>query len=314
MVHHSCKSVSVIYLLMGLVVLTGFFPEISVHAADPVPFRTGVQEKAGDWKFLDAQSDEFDAAHIDRSKWNIDTPDFGPWSWEPENIKQQAGVLQIRMEQKNHRRGNQELYYTSGMARNDKTLTYGYFEARIKGCSRYPGACPSFWLYSIGPQNRFKARDGETVAYSEIDVVELQQCEFDFKTKKHFPVTRIDCNLHTTLMKEGRRDCLVHRRNGSRAETQPVLASAHACHTVTGAALSVCGLQRWSSSSRARKNDCGRFSHNDARRLCARLAKDWRCQARNWNRLDESRIHCPGKSNVGKEWLGMESAEGGSKF
>ncbi len=220
MVHHSCKSVSVIYLLMGLVVLTGFFPEISVHAADPVPFRTGVQEKAGDWKFLDAQSDEFDAAHIDRSKWNIDTPDYGPWSWEPENVKQQAGVLQIRMEQKNHRRGNQELYYTSGMARNDKTLTYGYFEARIKGCSRYPGACPSFWLYSIGPQNRFKARDGETVAYSEIDVVELQQCEFDFKTKKHFPVTRIDCNLHTTLMKEGRREWV-------RPHNRPGLCSNH---------------------------------------------------------------------------------------
>lgn len=106
------------------------------------------------------------------------------------------------------------------MARNDKTITYGYFEARIKGCSRYPGACPSFWLYSIGPQNRYQASDGETVAYSEIDIVELQQCEFDFETKKHFPVTRIDCNLHTVLMKDG-------NRIWSRPNNNPELCKTH---------------------------------------------------------------------------------------
>ncbi|WP_272482036.1 kappa-carrageenase [Fuerstiella marisgermanici] len=112
------------------------------------------------------------------------------------------------------------MHYTSGMARIDKTMTYGYFEARIKGCSRYPGACPSFWLYSIGPQNRYQASDGETVAYSEIDIVELQQSEFDSQTKKHFPVTRIDCNLHTVLIKDG-------KRVWSRPHTNPELCKTH---------------------------------------------------------------------------------------
>jgi beta-glucanase (GH16 family) len=172
------------------------------HGQAPSPFGDAI---SGDWQFVDGQSDEFDSDEIDRTKWNIDTEDFGVWSWEPENVAQKHGSMYLRMVHKEHQRGKQTLYYTSGMARNDKTITYGYFEARVKGCSRYPGASPSFWLYSIGPQNRYQAADGETVAYSEIDVFELQQSEYDFETKKHFPVTRIDCNLHTTLIQDGKR-------------------------------------------------------------------------------------------------------------
>lgn len=197
------------------IVLVTLFPLVSATAADPVPFRKDVNEKPGHWNFVSGQSDEFAGKKVDRTKWNIDTKDFGPWSWEPENVTQTDGAMHLRMVQKNHQRGKQTLHYTSGMARNDNTITYGYFEARVKGCSRYPGACPSFWLYSIGPQNRFAAKDGETVAYSEIDVVELQQSEFDFETKQHFPVTRIDCNLHTTLIKAGRREWVrPHNRPG----------------------------------------------------------------------------------------------------
>ena len=194
-------------------------PCLLSHAADPAPVGDAMAHLA-DWKFVANQSDEFEGDQIDRSKWNIDTTDFGPWSWEPSNIAQKKGSLHIRMMQQDHQRGDQTLHYTSGMARNDKTITYGYFEARVKGCSRYPGACPSFWLYSIGPQNRFSARDGEVVAYSEIDVVELQQSEFDFAAKKHFPVNRIDCNLHTTLIKNG-------KRVWSRPNNSPELCANH---------------------------------------------------------------------------------------
>ena len=173
-------------------------------AADPVPFGDA-RTQTSSWKYIAGQSDEFDGDAVDRKKWNIDTKDFGPWSWEPDNVTQRDGSMHLQMVKKDHQRGRQALHYTSGMARNDRTITYGYFEARVKGCSRYPGACPSFWLYSIGPQNRFNARDGEVVAYSEIDIVELQQSEYDFEAKKHFPVNRIDCNLHTTLIKRGKR-------------------------------------------------------------------------------------------------------------
>lgn len=189
----------------AFVVVVLLFRSFAVLAADPVPLGDVAGGESSGWQFVGNQSDEFDGDQVNTKKWNIDTQDFGVWSWEPDNVSQQDGSMHVRMIHEEHQRGKQTLYYTSGLARNEKTITYGYFEARIKGCSRYPGACPSFWLYSIGPQNRYQARDGETVAYSEIDVVELQQSEFDFETKNHFPVTRIDCNLHTTLIKDGKR-------------------------------------------------------------------------------------------------------------
>ncbi|MGB7347088.1 MAG: kappa-carrageenase [Pirellulaceae bacterium] len=187
----------------------------SALAVDPSPHGNVIDIETGGWEFVGEHSDEFDAEKIDDQKWKTDTEDFGPWSWEPSNVIQKGGSMHLRMVQKDHQRDGKALHYTSGLARNPKTITYGFFEARVKGCSRYPGACPSFWLYSIGPQNRFQASDGETVAYSEIDVVELQQSEFDFVTKKHFPVTRIDCNLHTTLIQDGKR---VWARPGNRPE------------------------------------------------------------------------------------------------
>lgn len=190
------------WFLVNVVVLA---TSVSAFAADPAPYGDVLNDASGDWEYIAEQSDEFDGDLVDGKKWNVDSQDFGPWSWEPQNVTQKAGSLHLQMVHKDHQRGKASLHYTSGMARNDKTIIYGYFEARVKGCSRYPGACPSFWLYSIGPQNRFESSDGETVAYSEIDIVELQQSEFDFETKKHFPVNRIDCNLHTTLIKNGKR-------------------------------------------------------------------------------------------------------------
>ena len=189
-----------IILIVALLVSANF-----TFAAEPAPFGDVIDVSAGDWTFAGDHSDEFEGDVVDTMKWNVDTKDFGVWSWEPENVVQKGGSMHLRMVQQDHQRDKQQLHYKSGMARNEKTITYGYFEARVKGCSRYPGACPSFWLHSIGPNNRFTAKDGEIVAYSEIDVVEMQQSEFDFETKKHFPVTRIDCNLHTVLMKDGKR-------------------------------------------------------------------------------------------------------------
>ena len=188
-----------------IIFVAAALPVANSAAADPVPVRSSTPDDVAAWKFVAEQSDEFNNDKVDRKKWNIDSQDFGVWSWEPGNVSQKDGSMHLRMVQKDHQRGKQTFHYTSGMARNDNTITYGYFEARVKGCSRYPGASPSFWLYSIGPQNRHQAKDGETVAYSEIDIIELQQSEFDFETKKHFSVTRIDCNLHTTLLQDGKR-------------------------------------------------------------------------------------------------------------
>ncbi len=215
-VQRPSQSNSALLLASVVVLLTWSAPSL---AAGPAPFGGVIEVRSDNWQFVTGQSDEFSGSIVDQRKWNIDPEDFGVWSWEPENVNQENGSLHLTIRQKTHNRGGQELDYVSGMAKNEKTITYGYFEAKIKGCSRYPGACPAFWLYSRGPNNRYTARDGETVAYSEIDIIELQQSEYDFETKKHFPVTHIDCNLHATLIRNGKRHWLRPHSNPEMCKT-----------------------------------------------------------------------------------------------
>ena len=83
----------------------------SVSADFPRPFGSPVADRT-ELVFVAEQSDEFNAPEVEN-------------------------------------RGNQELFYKSGIARSPKTITYGYFDARVKGWSRYPGASPAFWLQRI---------------------------------------------------------------------------------------------------------------------------------------------------------------------
>ncbi len=169
----------------------------------PRPYGDVLADRSGTWELVPTHSDEFEGDVVDTGKWNVDPKDWGAWSWKPSNVHQVNGALELTMRQASHSRGKMTLDYTSGMAKTTNTITYGYFEARVRGCSRYPGACPAFWLYSRGPTNRHQARDGETVSYSEIDIVELQQSEWDFERKQHFQVSHMDCNLHAVLQRDG---------------------------------------------------------------------------------------------------------------
>ena len=198
-------SKSTVHISASVVTLISLLTIPSLSAEEPLPFGDILKGQSMNWEFASDLSDEFNGPEIDLNKWNIDTEDWGVWSWEPENAFQKNGFIHLQMVQETHQRGNNTFHYKSGIARSRKTITYGYFEARVKGCSRYPGACPAFWLYSRGWDNRYHARDNQTVTYSEIDVVELQQCEWDFETKKYFDVDRIDCNLHAVLLMNGKR-------------------------------------------------------------------------------------------------------------
>lgn len=191
----------------GLLLAAGmcsFLPVTSSMAGDPKPVGDILKARPGDWTLLEEHSDEFDGPAVDTAKWVIDNESWGVWSWRKENVGQKDGAVHLTMVQDTHQRGKNTYDYTSGIARNRKTITYGYFEARIKGCARYPGACPAFWLYSMDPDLRQEA-NGETVTYSEIDIIEMQMSEWDFEKQQRFPVTRLDCNLHTILMKDGRK-------------------------------------------------------------------------------------------------------------
>lgn len=153
-------------------------------AGEPRPL-VGLPEN---WIFRDAVSDEFAGVSLDAEKWESDVPSWGTWSWDPANVSQAGERLALRMVHEPHQRAKRTLFYKSGIVRSRAQFTYGYFEARIKGCPLHPGASPGFWLYSIGAE---KGR----LRYSEIDIVELLQA-----TGVVNRPAQMDFNLHARLL------------------------------------------------------------------------------------------------------------------
>ena len=137
-----------------------------------------LQSLKKNWKLVPQLSDEFNAKLLDAAKWNNDVADWGVWSWEPENAWVANGRLNIRMQYEEHRRGQWTLFYKSGIVKSKAPpVRYGYFEARIKGASRYPGVAPAFWGYRQ-----------DVDEWTEIDFVEL--------TQRNLSVNLIDTNVH----------------------------------------------------------------------------------------------------------------------
>jgi beta-glucanase (GH16 family) len=145
------------------------------------------------WKLRSDFSDEFDSGGIDPRKWNNNPGSWGAWSWDEDNSVQAAGKLRLEMVHDPHTRNGTKLFYKSGILKSHQQMTYGYYEARIKGCSLFPGACPAFWIYSDG-----RKFSGE-VRYCEIDFVEIGMNEINRETKVREPITTLDLNLHLRL-------------------------------------------------------------------------------------------------------------------
>ncbi len=144
------------------------------------------------WEINTAFSDEFNSGSLDPLKWNTDVGDWGTWSWEPENAYVKDTILTLRMKQQQHKRGGQDYYFTSGIAQIRNTITYGYFEARIKATDKGQGTCPAFWLYSVGQP---EPTEEGGVQYSEIDAIEIFQIANQLK--------RLEMNLHTRIIENG---------------------------------------------------------------------------------------------------------------
>ena len=152
--------------------------------------------QSGDWSLLPDVSDEFSSDGINPRKWNSNPGSWGAWSWDESNAVQESGKLQLRMVHEPHIRNSTRMFYKSGIVRSHHQMTYGYYEARIKGCDLFPGACPAFWIYSDG-----KKYKGE-VRYTEIDFAELQMNEMNRETGERDSVHHIDMNLHLRLADE----------------------------------------------------------------------------------------------------------------
>lgn len=169
-----------------------------LHSSGPQPLlNTPIPSKS--WVLDERFSDEFDSARVDTSKWTKSLKPWGERAWTPDNVFQKDGSLIIRATYEPHRQGKNEYFYKLGIFQSLEKTTYGYFEARIKGCSRFPGLCPAFWLYSNGKELN---PDFPKVTYSEIDIVEMLQGGYDKDLKGKTPPNHLDCNLHTRILDE----------------------------------------------------------------------------------------------------------------
>jgi hypothetical protein len=107
---------------------------------------------------------------LNTTKWNTSVASWGDWTWDPANAKvvtqlpapdavadsssataatavgdipPHSGYAALTMSYEEHQRGGQTRYYKAGIMKSalPAGVTYGRFEARIKGASRWPGVC-----------------------------------------------------------------------------------------------------------------------------------------------------------------------------
>ena len=151
-----------------------------------------------EWRIRWDRSDDFNGEQVDWRKWNRKPENFGAWNWDNDaNIEVLDGHVRItmrRLDKPVRVAGRRPTPYTSGMLKSHVTGTYGYYEARIKGASLFPGVCPSFWLYSKIDDSIVEAG---ACRYSEIDIVELTQRGDRVPGNERIA----DLNLHTILSK-----------------------------------------------------------------------------------------------------------------
>ncbi|WP_338020222.1 family 16 glycosylhydrolase [Rhodopirellula sp. P2] len=154
-------------------------PAVSQSERNARPLTAQASEK---WVIKWNRSDDFKGEEVDWRKWNKRPENFGAWTWDNDsNATVANGVLTLTVRRVDSKAGATDVLrdqsgnptpFTSGMLKSYAVGTYGYYEARIKGSSVFPGVCPSFWLYSKIDDSIVSA--GE-VRYSEIDIVELSQ-------------------------------------------------------------------------------------------------------------------------------------------
>ncbi len=120
-------------------------------------------------------SSEFEGA-INNDNFVVGNRNWATWSNRPENVAVNEGNLEITARYEPHvsDRGAQ-FYFTSGDIKTKELTVYGYFESRIKGADLWPGVCPAFWLYGSLPGGNDQGQVENTITYSEIDIIELQQ-------------------------------------------------------------------------------------------------------------------------------------------
>jgi beta-glucanase (GH16 family) len=174
-------------------------PVLTQTARNARPLTAEPTEK---WVIRWNRSDDFNGNSIDWRKWNKTPENFVAWTWDNEsNVSVSDGLLTITVRRVSRTDKSSQIAetergssspFTSGMLKSYATGAYGYYEARIKGASVFPGVCPAFWLYSRIDDSLIRTGD---VRYCEVDIVELTQRGGNVKGNERI----MDHNLHAIL-------------------------------------------------------------------------------------------------------------------
>jgi len=155
-------------LLLLLLITSG----VIVNAQDFKPL--GV---SGDWVFQEDYSHEFDEGKIKKT-WKKNLNTFPAWTATRDNLDIAEGKLKLSLTWEPHtvtrQLGDVDYYFKSSVIASKEKIRYGYFEARIKGATTFPGASPAFWLY-----DNIKPTQSSEVSYTEIDCPEIQSKKRD---------------------------------------------------------------------------------------------------------------------------------------
>ncbi|WP_168796678.1 T9SS type A sorting domain-containing protein [Cognatitamlana onchidii] len=189
------------------------------------------------WQYEQTYSDEFNSNTIDWSKWSKTTnlPNVSAWKWNNDtNVTpgtfEGENAVEITMRHNENNIPVDGTYFNSGCMQNTTQLPaefIGYVEARIYGAfilsreatvlDRRRGVCPAFWLYSDFYDNK---PIGEAV-YTEIDVVELQQFDYDALAppgERQDDIHDAESNLHLVLNSSSGREWFRPKQPNARDE------------------------------------------------------------------------------------------------
>ena len=153
------------------------------------------------WSLIKNMSDEFDGKKIDEKKWQISGQGWigrEPGLFLPENVKVADGNLQITTTKmdKTVVKQNKTFTHGGGYVGSVKGMTYGFYEARMKGNKTFMSS--TFWL--ISNQKGVEGCDKRT---TELDI---QECIGQITSDKAFAQgadKRMGFNTHSRGIQEG---------------------------------------------------------------------------------------------------------------
>lgn len=164
------------------------------EGADPKP-------EAKQWILVDELSDEFEGNTLNDAKWTLTGQKWigrPPGLFVPENIKVVNGTMQVTTVKLPEPvvKNNQTFTHGGGHVMSNNTMTYGYYECRMKANKTFMSS--TFWLYN-------SKEDGESCdrRNTELDIQEAVGQIVSEKPELQKFDDHMNFNTHSRNIEEG---------------------------------------------------------------------------------------------------------------